>query len=131
MSPMRQPLPYMQRNALKRSEEAPIGYPRKIATCCYCGTRAALVLKGEGRHELACSACGAPLHDLKMLRMDKSGDRDLVRPSRTRVRAENPVRGGKWDDGPRHSKPRKRKRRKTMMKKLFEEAFDLIEDIFD
>ena len=39
----------------------------KIATCCYCGTRAALVLSGRERHELACSNCGAPLHDLKML----------------------------------------------------------------
>lgn len=37
----------------------------KIATCCYCGKRAALVLTGTVRHELACSACGAPLHDLK------------------------------------------------------------------
>ena len=39
----------------------------KIATCTYCGTRAALVLKGNTRHELACQACGAPLHDLKRL----------------------------------------------------------------
>ena len=39
----------------------------KIATCCYCGTRAALVLRGSKRHELACSSCGAPLHDLKRL----------------------------------------------------------------
>jgi hypothetical protein len=42
----------------------------KIATCTYCGTRAALVLTGETRHELACQACGAPLHDLKKLRAD-------------------------------------------------------------
>ena len=40
---------------------------RKIATCCYCGTRAVLVLRGKERHELSCSSCGAPLHDLKML----------------------------------------------------------------
>jgi hypothetical protein len=32
----------------------------KIATCCYFGTRAALVLD-RARHELACSSCGAPL----------------------------------------------------------------------
>ena len=24
----------------------------KIATCCYCGTRAALILRSTGRHEL-------------------------------------------------------------------------------
>ena len=38
-----------------------MGYPTKIATCCYCGTRAALVLTGKHRHELSCSGCGAPL----------------------------------------------------------------------
>ena len=32
----------------------------KVATCCYCGTKAALVLRGEKRHELTCSSCGAP-----------------------------------------------------------------------
>jgi len=39
----------------------------KVATCCYCGTRAALVLRGRERHELACSSCGAPLHEMKQL----------------------------------------------------------------
>lgn len=39
----------------------------KIATCCYCGTKAALVLRGRERHELACASCGAPLHRMKML----------------------------------------------------------------
>lgn len=99
----------------------------KIATCCYCGTRAALVLKGATRHELACSACGAPLHHLKMLRSDKAGDREL-RPRPTPVakaaksRVAKPVK-------PKKSKSRKR--RKGLMSKLFEEAFDVIEDIFD
>ena len=36
----------------------------KIATCCYCGTRAALQLRGDVQHELACASCGAPLHNL-------------------------------------------------------------------
>jgi len=54
-----------------------MGYPNKIVTCCYCGTRAALVLTGKTRHELACSSCGAPLHDLKMLPKDRSGDGEL------------------------------------------------------
>ncbi|MDU9005927.1 hypothetical protein [Sedimentitalea todarodis] len=94
--------------------------PTKIATCCYCGTRAALVLSGEVRHELACSACGAPLHNLKMLRKDRCGDRELTQrlPSRTA----------------KPSKPRKsksRKKRKSVFSKLVNEAFDVIEDIFD
>ncbi|XOY55465.1 MAG: hypothetical protein ACMUJK_11980 [Rhodobacterales bacterium] len=44
----------------------------KIATCCYCGTRAALVLRGHDRHELSCSNCGAPLHVMKMLPATKA-----------------------------------------------------------
>lgn len=38
----------------------------KIATCSYCGTRSALVLD-QGRHELVCPACGAPLHEIKAM----------------------------------------------------------------
>ena len=45
----------------------------KIATCCYCGTRAALVLTGEVRHELACASCGAPLHDIRLARTAARG----------------------------------------------------------
>ncbi|MEP3334260.1 hypothetical protein [Sedimentitalea sp.] len=91
--------------------------PTKIATCCYCGTRAALVLSGDVRHELACSACGAPLHDLKMLRKDRSGDRELT-PRKTAKPTK--VR-----------KSKSRKKRKSVFSKLFDEAFDVIEDIFD
>lgn len=94
--------------------------PTKIATCCYCGTRAALVLTGEVRHELACSACGAPLHNLKMLRKDRSGVRELTpRPSTKSAKPSKP------------RKSRSRKKRKSVFSKLFDEAFDVIEDIFD
>ena len=93
-----------------------MAYPTKIVTCCYCGVKAALVLKGTSRHELSCSSCGAPLHDLKMLpKAKKRGERELVRPS--------PVR---------HQKPIKRKKkRKARFADLIEDAFDFIEDILD
>ena len=91
----------------------------KIATCCYCGTRAALVLTGKTRHELACSACGAPLHNLKQLRKDHVVDRTLAgRPKRV--------------PGPVSKTPgRRKKKRKGLAARVFEEAFDLIEEIFD
>lgn len=55
-------------------------YPSpKIATCCYCGSRTALVLRGKERHELSCATCGAPLHEMKMLRADATGGREPVR----------------------------------------------------
>lgn len=99
---------------------------RKIATCCYCGTRAALVLTGTTRHELSCSSCGAPLHDLKMLRADHVRDGKAVRPSPLHDWQSTGAR-------PKPAKPRKTspKRRKSLRKRFFEEALDLIEDIFD
>ena len=65
------------------------------------------------------------MHDMKMLRKDRSGPRELVPPSRVRMEPE-PKR-----KKPKPSKPYKRKRRKGLMSKLFEEAFDVIDDIFD
>jgi hypothetical protein len=91
-------------------------------------------LRGKTRHELACASCGAPLHELKMLRRDKVGDRDLVSPSRVRMRPGDKSSGAKRDDAmrwPGPVKPRKGKRRKGMFSKIVEEAFDIIEDIFD
>lgn len=105
-----------------------MGHPTKIATCCYCGTRAALVLKGKDRHELACASCGAPLHDMKMLRKD----REVGRSRAPSTSAYHETRSKQKK--PKKSKPAKayrQKRRKGLMHKIFEEAFDAIEDIFD
>ena len=85
----------------------------KIATCNYCGTRAALVLTGKVQHELACSACGAPLHDFKQMPVERA-----PKKSSFEVR-------------PKKAKPKKNKYRKKKRKSIFEDAFDLIEDIFD
>lgn len=96
----------------------------KIATCCYCGTRAVLSLRGKERHELACSNCGAPLHEMKMLRQDARGERELVRPSS--------VRKSKWKTK-KHRAPKKYKpkRRKGLLHELISEAAEEIFDIFD
>ncbi|MEO1679978.1 MAG: hypothetical protein AAFU80_17675 [Pseudomonadota bacterium] len=105
----------------------------KIATCNYCGTRAALVL-GADRHELVCSACGAPLHDLKALpsRSEAPAERRTAKPARPAPRGR-----GAWDEDPwghdRPSKPKKskKKKKKSTARKFLGEAFDLFEDIFD
>ncbi|MEL6596058.1 MAG: hypothetical protein AAFQ47_08990 [Pseudomonadota bacterium] len=100
----------------------------KVATCCYCGTRAALVLRGKDRHELSCRGCGAPLHDLKMIpRSDQGEQREVVKPSRIRNRPDDPIKGYKWDE----RKRKKRKKRKSLGRKVLEEAWDVLEDIFD
>ncbi len=99
-----------------------MGYPNKIVTCCYCGTRAALVLTGKTRHELACSSCGAPLHDLKMLPKDRSGDGELFDGPRKPALAARQAP---------YKPKKKRKKRKGLLSKVFEEAFDLLEDVLD
>lgn len=91
----------------------------KIATCCYCGTKAALVLRGKERHELACGNCGAPLHAMKML------------PERN-TQAKTPVRAPQ----PRHAyqaqRPKKKpKKRKTVGRRLMAGLWDVLEDVVE
>ncbi|WP_171210713.1 hypothetical protein [Ruegeria sp. HKCCA5426] len=97
-------------------QESTIFTPSKIATCCYCGTRAALVLKGKQRHELSCSSCGAPLHDLKMVPKRKLSD---SKPVRNAAKTQHPY------------KSKKKKRKKGLFSRVLDEAWDVVEDIFD
>ena len=119
-----------------------MSYPSKIATCCYCGARAALVLAGDTRHELACSKCGAPLHNLKQMPRPASG-RDpahFAHPIRTPKskgkmahKSDTRAANGKphWKDTPNPKKKKSKKKRGKWAKDLFEDVFDVIEDIFD
>ena len=91
---------------------------QKIATCCYCGIRAALVLSEGARHELSCSSCGAPLHEMKRLRSPAPASATRPAP------AQRPA--------PRYAKhERPKKRAKSLKKRIFKEAFDFLEDLFD
>lgn len=105
----------------------------KIATCCYCGHRAALQLRGAVRHELACSNCGAPLHDLKMIPTAKVGaKRQSAPPKPPPHRLEPRPLESRWQKAEsKREKKKHKKPRKSLAKRFFEEAFDVIEDIFD
>ena len=94
----------------------------KIATCCYCGTRAALVLAGERQHHLSCSSCGAPLSRIKHLKAEAA-----PAPATAPVPVR-PVRPASPSMPPR---PLKAKKKKSKGRKIWGEVFDLIEDIFD
>ncbi|SLN20449.1 hypothetical protein [Pseudooctadecabacter jejudonensis] len=103
----------------------------KIATCCYCGTRAALVLQGRDRHELACSSCGAPLHDLKMLRKGAGGaTARAATPARPAAQSA-PKPTHPKQPHPKARKAKKHKKRKGLFRHFVEEAWDVIEDIID
>lgn len=109
-----------------------MGYPAKIVTCCYCGARAALAMPKKGRHELACSKCAAPLHELKMLPLAKCERRV---PDRPKTVLSKPVRSkkGRKPDKVKHTSQRRRKskRGRAFLKNVFEEVIDFVEDIFD
>ncbi|MFK7745940.1 MAG: hypothetical protein AB8B47_12865 [Roseobacter sp.] len=98
-----------------------MAHTQKIATCCYCGTKAALVLDKQ-RHELTCSNCGAPLHDLKRIPVER------VQAKRKPQKAhDHEVRYAK----PRKTKYKSRKKKKSFLRYALKEAFEVIEDIFD
>ena len=111
---------------------------RKIATCNYCGTRAVLVFD-EARHELTCSACGAPLHDMKFMPQEPGKDKKKsAKPQATKYVPSVAVSGASarsssaktaWAQN--EKKPRKKKKTKTFFKRVLEEIIDEIEDIFD
>ncbi|MEM8979614.1 MAG: hypothetical protein AAGD04_09030 [Pseudomonadota bacterium] len=104
---------------------------QKIATCCYCGTRAVLTLRGTERHELACAQCGAPLHDLKQL--PKAQVVQAPQTKQAFVSIPKPASKPKMKHKPvKAARPAKRRKRgKSFAKKAFEEIFDVLEDIFD
>ena len=96
----------------------------RIATCCYCGTRAALVLKDMpgGRHELGCSACGAPLREMKAIPADHPPGEVRGTVPASRVRGTRSAKQGR---------KRKKAGRMAFGAWLLKEIVDEIEDIFD
>ncbi|MCU4652844.1 hypothetical protein N8I71_08370 [Roseibacterium sp. SDUM158016] len=101
----------------------------KIATCSYCGRRQTLRLTARDGHELACGACGAPLHEMKWLKAGR--DEDTVKRSPRRPAPHGhalPQSEGPASDPPER---RRKKRRKGFFREALEEAFDIFEDIFD
>lgn len=76
-----------------------------------------------GHHTLTCGACGAPLRQLKSLPVTQAP----VPPAITHQSVAPVLR-----KLPKAAKPVKRaKKRKSLFRKFAEEAFDIVEDIFD
>ena len=93
----------------------------KVGTCCYCGTKAALVLRGETRHELSCESCGAPLYALKILPQTAEPPKAKKAISHRAAPVGHPA----------PARPGKRKKRKSFKKRVWSEVWDVIEDILD
>ncbi|WP_138933611.1 hypothetical protein [Roseovarius arcticus] len=106
---------------------------RKIATCCYCGKRTTLVLRGTGRHELSCAACGAPLHEMKAMpcaAQARAAERAGPKPKSRPKPAPHPYDTGRDAPGSNRQGGRRR-RRKPFLREALEEIWDVVEDIFD
>ena len=104
----------------------------KIATCCYCGARSVLVFDRQ-RHELACANCGAPLHEMKAIPQPKAVVKPRARAATVPIKGM-PVRGrrkqrnGEEDRG---KVQRPKRKRKPLARRMLEEIWDVVEDIFD
>ena len=107
----------------------------KIATCCYCGARAALVLRGAERHELSCASCGAPLHRLKAVPVRRPVRR--ISKAQSDPAAKRTRRGAVGYAEGQANRPvrsRKNRRKASPWKRIgdfLEDALDIAEDIFD
>lgn len=78
-----------------------------------------------GHHTLTCGACGAPLHQMKVMPMAAPAPRPAIshQPYAPKLR--------KLPKAAPNKREKKRKKRKSLFRKFAEEAFDLVEDIFD
>ena len=123
----------------------------KIATCRYCGTRTALVMSAQARHKLTCTACAAPLDDLRLWQPDPSPAPPRPAPapaSDVGVAAiwnrrtdtdddddddEDRRTGSKASKKKKSKKPKKdkKRRRKSLAERFLDEAKDALDDIFD
>lgn len=99
----------------------------KVATCCYCGTKAALVLTGKVSHELSCGTCGAPLSKMRMLPKQAEAAAaprsTALRPSRF----EQPCTREKM----KRIKLKKKSKIRYLGRKIFSEIWDVVDDILD
>jgi hypothetical protein len=78
-----------------------------------------------GHHTLTCGACGAPLRQLKMMPAAAPAPRPAITHQQPRAKLRTLPKA-------KYAKPSKpRKRGKSLFRKFAEEAFDLVEDIFD
>lgn len=92
----------------------------KIATCSYCASRTMLRVAQKGRHELSCGNCGAPLHDMKPLKVERPHDIK-------RMPLQVP-RGGYVPARKRRKPP---KRNWDFWEELWDKVEDVVEEIFD
>jgi len=70
------------------------------------------VLKGKQQHELSCSSCGAPLHNLKMMPKAK-------------------IAKAAQQDAYKKKSGQSKKKKKSLFSRVLDEAWDVIEDVFD
>ena len=119
---------------------------KKIGTCSYCQARVVISVTAGSRHELACTACGAPLEHTEIVAQHSSqaeesvDSRESARRERERDRErDRNRRDQRWDRKKDKRQSRssesdrksKRKPRKRGLRYWFKKLVDEIEDLFD
>ena len=99
----------------------------KIATCCYCGTKAALVLRGKTQHELSCGTCGAPLRAMKMLPTQSAGQGVSTVSPNPKAKRKTAKQSAHFSK----SQSKKRRKSKGFGRRVFAEIWDVIEDVVE
>ncbi len=117
---------------------------KKIGTCGYCQARVVISVTAGSRHELVCTACGAPLDHTEVLAQVESPQPVSLRPepSSKTPHQDSTQRRKRDDDAKRDRqsdsrKPRKahdrkpRKRKPRGLRYWVKKIIDEIKDFFD
>ncbi len=100
----------------------------RMGTCCYCGSRTLLELTARGGHELACGACGAPIHVMKGVKTETAAKPKKAKPT---GRAATGAAAGMAMGSAAKAKAKAVKKGKKSVKRKAKGVFDLFEDVFD
>lgn len=100
----------------------------RMGTCCYCGARTMLELTARGGHELACGACGAPIHHMKGIKSDTKP----AKSGKSKRQAQPAAYGAAGMAAGTSSKTKSpKKKSKKSFKRKAKGVFDVFEDVFD
>lgn len=99
----------------------------RITTCCYCGTRAALVLGGKTAHQLQCGSCGAPIARMKMLPVRAP----TPQPAAHQRDVHAALQHGTGEPSHRRWASKKKRKSKGLSRRIVSELWDVIDDLID
>ena len=105
--------------------------PTKISTCSYCQARVVMSITAGSRHELICTACGAPLENTVLMEAKPAVAPVATSPRRIEADKSDKKRSSKYKSKKEKSDKKSRKKKRRGLGYWIREAIDEIEDLFD